>query len=151
MNLRQWSNRELGKISHLFNGDVINIGPCRDVDKEGDYYKSYFSNAKKYVIANFKGEDGLTGSQDEIFLDLSVPLQDGLDIYDLVFSHTVLEHVYPLSVAFDNACSLSRDCVLAVVPFIQCFHGRDGFYGDYNRFSPMLVERLFEERGFKVI
>lgn len=148
---RQWSNRELLKLAGFFTGDIINVGAWRDEDKEGDFYKSYFSNAKTYVKANYSGEDGLVNLPDELFLDLSVPLSQDIGSYDLVFSHTVLEHVHPLSIAFDNICNLSRDSVLAVVPFIQCFHGRDGSYGDYTRFTPMLLEELFRERGFEIV
>ncbi|MBU1567482.1 MAG: hypothetical protein KJ630_17890 [Proteobacteria bacterium] len=148
---RQWSNRELLKLSGLFTGDIINVGAWRDEDKEGNFYKLYFSNAKTYTKTNYSGEDGLANLPDELFLDLSVPLYQDFKTYDLVFTHTVLEHVHPLSIAFDNVCNLSRDCVLAVVPFIQCFHGRDGSYGDYTRFTPMLLEELFRKRGFEVV
>lgn len=150
-NPRQWSNRELRKLSGLFTGDIINVGAHRDGDKEGGVYESYFTNSQKYVKANYSGEDGIDESKDEVFLDLSVPVDGSLGTFDLVFSHTVLEHVYPPSVAFDNICNLSKNSVLIVVPFLQCFHGRDGSYGDYSRFSPMMLEALFAERGFEIV
>jgi hypothetical protein len=35
--------------------------------------------------------------------------------------------------------------VILVVPFLQQYHSR---YGDYWRFSPLPVRRMFEDRGF---
>lgn len=148
---RPWSNREIRKVSHLFSGDIINVGAYKDEDKEGQFYRSYFNAANSYSIANYTGEDGTAGVAGEIFLDLSEPIDSSYGTYDLVFSHTVLEHVYPVSVAFDNICKLSRSHILAVVPFIQGYHGREGSYEDYTRFSPTLLKELFHERGFEVV
>jgi len=150
-NPRAWSNRELRKVSSLFSGDVINVGAYRDEDKEGGYYRSYFDKATSYTLANYRGEDGATGVPGELLLDLSQPLDPSLGTYDVVFTHTVLEHVHPVTVAFDNICKLSRNHIISIVPFIQGYHGRAGSYEDYTRFSPTLLKVLFSERGFDVV
>lgn len=150
-NPRQWSNREIQKLGTLFHGDIINVGAWRDEDKDGDLYVNYFPNACAYSIANYSGQDGASGLPGEKFIDLSKPCDGSLGTYDLVFSHTVLEHVYPPGVAFDHICALSRESILAVVPFIQCFHGRDGSYGDYARYSPLFLKEMFNERGFDIV
>jgi hypothetical protein len=70
--------------------------------------------------------------------------------FDVVFSHTVLEHVYDVQSAVATLCALSRDVVIVVVPFVQEQHYTES-YGDYWRFTPMALERMFAEHGFTTI
>ena len=69
-------------------------------------------------------------------------------ILDVVFNHTTLEHVYEVQVAFRNLCALSRDVVILVVPFLQPYHGT---YGDYWRFTPLALRRMFEDAGMALL
>ena len=64
--------------------------------------------------------------------------------FDVVFNHTTLEHVFDVFKAFENLCDLSSDVIIVVVPFLQEQHGA---YGDYWRFTPWAVKRLFQRFG----
>lgn len=146
---RLWSNRELAKFAPLFPGDVVNVSAWEDKDKDGRLYRDYFSAAASYSITNFGTDQGvLQGSANELFLDLEQPLSaDLVGRFDLVFNHTTLEHVYDFRTAFANMCALSRDAVIIVVPWLQPLHSN---YGDYWRFSPQAIARLFAEQGLSV-
>lgn len=147
---RLWSNKELRKFAHLFKGDIVNVSGWKDIDKEGNCYKDYFSSADNYFISNYKSEaKGLQGFKNEFFLDLEEPLDlKYLNKFDVVFNHTTLEHIYEVRTAFKNLCSLSNDIVIVVVPFLQQMHGD---YGDYWRFTPLTIKQLFEENGFELL
>jgi hypothetical protein len=147
---RLWSNRELAKFAHLFHGDVVNVSGWQDVDKEGRHYRDYFRNASSYTITNYKAEArGFQGMAGEIFLDLEQPLEDSLrHRFDVVFNHTTLEHIYDFRTAFDNLCAMSKDVVIVIVPFLQPYHSD---YGDYWRFTPLALKKMFEHNGFSLL
>lgn len=147
---RIWSNSELKKFAHLFYGDIVNVSGWQDKDKEGGDYRDYFSNKKTYSITNFIAEArGFQGMEDEIFLDLEKGLPIELENkYDVVFNHTVLEHIFNIDKAFTNLCQMSRDIVIIVVPFLQQMHAD---YGDYWRMTPLAVIKMFEKNGLKVL
>ena len=147
---RIWSNRELERCAHLFEGSVVNVSAWKDVDKEGRRYRDYFTNASSYTLTNYEADArGFQGYEGEIFLDLEKPLPDDLNqSFDVALNHTTLEHVFEAKKAFENICSMSRDVVIIVLPWLQQYHTD---YGDYWRFSPLLVKRLFEENGFEVV
>lgn len=147
---RFWSNRELEKYAHLFKGEVVNVSGWKDIDKEGRHYKDYFTQATSYTITNFKSEArGLQGYEGEIFLNLEEDLPQNLAAaFDVVFNHTTLEHIYEARKAFENLCKLSKDIVIIVLPFLQQYHSD---YGDFWRFSPLAIKRLFEENGLTPI
>lgn len=146
---RLWSNAEIERVAGLFDGDVVNVSAWRDEDKAGRRYRQYFQRARSYTITNFKSEmRGFQGYDNEIFLDLEQDLPDDLNArFDLVFNHTTLEHIYDFRKAFANICAMSRDAVMIVVPWLQKFHGE---LGDYWRFSPLAVARMFADEGFQV-
>jgi len=147
---RFWSNRELRRYAKLFRGDVVNVSGWRDEDKEGGRYRDYFTGATSYSITNYKAEArGLQGTPGEIFLDLEQPLVSDLaGRFDVVFNHTVLEHVYECRVAFANLCKMSRDIVIVVVPFLQPYHSD---YGDFWRFTPLALQRMYAENNFALL
>lgn len=147
---RVWSNKELKKFAHFFYGDVVNVSAWKDIDKEGKYYKDYFCNANSYTLTNYKADArGFQGNKDEIFLDLEEKLPDNLvNKFDVVFNHTTLEHIYKVQTAFKNLCLLSKDIVIVVVPFLQNMHGE---YGDYWRFTPLTIKRMFENNNLEVL
>ncbi|NJA05727.1 hypothetical protein HC024_08315 [Methylococcaceae bacterium WWC4] len=147
---RLWSNKELKKCANLVNGSVVNVSGWRDSDKEGGTYKSYFSLASEYWITNWKAEArGWQGNLDhELFLDLETDLPSELiQRFDTVFNHTTLEHVFDVFKAFENLCGLAKNTVIMVVPFLQQQHGE---YGDYWRFTPWCLQRLFQRNGFEL-
>lgn len=147
---RTWSNRELEKYAALFRGKVVNVSAWKDSDKEGRRYRDYFVNADSYRITNFKSEArGFQGYEDELFLDLEKALPEELcRAFDVVFNHTTLEHIYDARQAFANLCAMADDVVIIVLPFLQQYHAD---YGDYWRFSPLAVKRMFEDNGFEVV
>lgn len=147
---RVWSNRELQKYAHLFKGKIVNVSGWQDMDKEGRCYREYFQNASSYTITNYKTEArGFQGYENEVFLDLVKDIPDELlNHFDVVFNHTTLEHIYEVKTAFANLCSLSRDIVIIVLPFMQQYHSD---YGDYWRFSPLAIKKMFEENSFKLV
>ncbi|WP_417237083.1 MULTISPECIES: hypothetical protein [Flavobacteriaceae] len=147
---RVWSNRELSKFAHLFLGDIANISGWKDIDKEGKHYKDYFINATTYTITNYKSEArGFQNLENEIFLDLTKPLPNELiNKFNVVFNHTVLEHIYEVHDAFKNLCLMTKDIAIVVVPFLQEMHAD---YGDYWRFTPQTMDRLFKENSMNMM
>ena len=144
---RLWSNAELRRFAPLFSGAAVNVSAWKDEDKEGRHYRDYFTACASYALTNYKAEmRGAQGADDEVFLDLEADLDPSLaGRFDVVFNHTSLEHVYDCHKAFANICAMSRDAVVIVLPFLQQQHAD---YGDYWRFSPMAVERMFADQGF---
>ncbi|WP_026753224.1 hypothetical protein [Sediminibacter sp. Hel_I_10] len=147
---RVWSNRELSKFAHLFSGDIANVSGWKDIDKEGNTYKNYFYNASNYIITNYKSEArGFQDMENEIFLDLSSELpQNLINRFDVVFNHTVLEHIYQVQIAVKNLCLMTKDIAIVVVPFLQEMHAD---YGDYWRFTPQTMDNLFKENGMDLM
>lgn len=148
---RIWSNKELEKFAHLFSGKAVNVSGWKDIDKEGKKYRDYFSNISEYWITNYKAEArGFQGNQEnEIFLDLEEDLDKSMyEKFDVVFNHTVLEHIFHVNKAFENLCHLSNDIVIIVVPFLQEQHAE---YGDYWRFTPLAVEKLFQQNNMDIL
>ena len=148
---RIWSNRELGKFSKDFTGAVVNVSAWNDEDKEGRRYRDYFVAATSYTTTNYVAEaKGLQKDlENQIFLNLEDDLDDALTSrFDVVFNHTVLEHVFECGQAFKNLCAMSADIVIVVVPFIQHQHAA---YGDYWRFTPEGVSKLYQKNGLELI
>lgn len=147
---RVWSNEELKKFASLFTGDVVNVSGWKDIDKQGAHYRDYFYNATSYTITNYKTEArGFQGGKDEIFLDLTEDLPPELKgRFDVVFNHTVLEHIFDVHKAFENLCLMSSDILITVVPLVQQMHAS---YGDYWRFTPLTMGKLFELNGMKMM
>lgn len=159
-NARYWSNDELKKFAHLFNGNVVNLSAGEDNDKEGGFYRSYFCKASSYSITNYKKCFEDNESYTETELDLEKPLERNSGLvshFDVVFNHTVLEHIYKIDIAVANLCLISRDIIISVVPFLQSFHHAEEKYfpgrsfHDYWRFTPYSVYNIFNEHGFKTI
>lgn len=144
---RIWSNQELRRFAPIFTGDVVNVSAWQDADKQGGHYRDYFTACRKYHRTNYKSEArGFQGEEGEIFLDLTDPLPASLrGRYDVVFNHTVLEHIFDVQTAFANLCAMSRDAVIIVVPFMQQMHAK---YGDYWRFTPTCLQNMFSQQGF---
>jgi len=145
--VRSWSNKELKKIAHLFEGDIVNVSGWEDKDKEGDFYRNYFTNKRSYSITNYSlGHRYFGKDLKEIELDLEKELPSYLvGNFDVVFCHTTLEHIFEIKKAFQNLCLMSRDIVIVVVPFIQQQHEAPEYnFRDYWRFTPSCLRKLFE-------
>lgn len=148
---RVWSNIELKKFAYLFKGKGVNVSGWTDIDKEGGRYRDYFSNISEYWITNYKSEArGFQGNlENEIFLDLEKDMDvEMFEKFNLVFNHTVLEHVFEVNKAFSNLCKLTNDIVIIIVPFLQEQHAD---YGDYWRFTPLTLDKLFKKNGMEMV
>lgn len=144
---RAWSNDEIRKFASHFTGDVVNASAWQDRDKQGSFYQDYFVNADNYFKTNYEADAmGFQGDENEVFLDLTAKLPKELNQkFDLVFNHTVLEHIFEVDKAFENLCNMSCDAVMLTVPFLQQMHAE---YGDYWRFTPTCLQKMFEKNGF---
>ncbi|MEO1525491.1 MAG: hypothetical protein AAFX06_08640 [Planctomycetota bacterium] len=146
-------NRVISELAPLFDGDVINVSAWDDRDKEGRTYRDYFSKASTYSTSNHEGERGVADAADvsDYALDLTAELPKELTgKFDVVFNHTTLEHIFDVTTAFHNLCLMTRDVVIVVVPFAQEMHYNES-YGDFWRFTPMVMHRLFESNGLSVV
>jgi hypothetical protein len=153
MGPRLWSNQVLRTIGPAFTGDVINVSGWDDRDKEQRHYRDYFSKASGYFISNYPGERGMSDSaaNTDFGIDLEAPPDPALvGRFDTVFNHTTLEHVFDTFTAFRTLCAMSRDAVIVVVPFAQKMHYSPS-WGDYWRFTPQALRRLFERNDMKVV
>ena len=147
---RLWSNEALRPIAELCEGDVINVSAWKDEDKEGGHYRDYFARASTYVTSNYGGYRG-AGEADDIELDLESPLPPELHSrFDVTYNHTTLEHVFDVFTAVRNLCSLSRDLVIVVVPFVQKVHTSESF-SDYWRFTAPGIGKMLESNGLEVV
>ena len=148
---RIWSNNELKKFVNLIYGEFLNVSGWEDQDKEGNTYGSkYFYKSSNYHISNFKKEmRGLQGNiKNEFFLDLEKNIETNLiNKFDVVFNHTTLEHIFEVNLAFKNLVNLTKDILIIVVPFLQEEHGN---YGDYWRFTPQNIKRLFDKNNIRL-
>jgi len=151
---RKWSNDELKKLAHHFTGDVINIAGGKDLDKENELYKHYFVNVDSYTVANYPKQYSEKYQGNALLLDLSIPLENDspfFGAYDVVFTHTVLEHIYEINTAVSNLSKISKDIVITIIPFIQAFHQIEEYYHDYWRVTPYCIYNLFKEYGYDTI
>jgi hypothetical protein len=152
---RRFSNLVLRKYLAHMSGHIMNISGWRDSDKEGGRYRDYYAASDRYVVSRIVGEGGMDSEIptdcEAIYLDLNHPLEPELvGQFDVVFCHTVLEHVFDAATALRNLALLSRDVVVVVVPFSQSVHYTDS-YLDYHRFAPYALKEFFEGEGFSVL
>lgn len=149
---RKWSNQELRKFSSLFKGKLVNVSAWKDSDKEGLKYKDYFIEAHDYWLTNLEKDNarGYQGNlKNEIILDLRNNLPKTLEgHFDAAFNHTTIEHIFEVDKAFENLCKISKDIVILIVPFLQEQHAP---YGDFWRFTPLAVKKLFKKNGMELI
>ena len=157
---RAWSNRELKKIGALLSGSVLNCSGWCDEDKQGGYYRDYFPRATGYHVSMqeirvFEGEDKSIRRRPDVAIDLEHAISTSLvGKYDIVFCHTVLEHIFDVFMAFENLVALSRDIVIVIVPWCQRVHeshSSNDDYCDYWRIAPSALKRLFEKNGLSLI
>jgi hypothetical protein len=153
---RNWSNVELRKVlAHLHPAErVINVSGWKDGDKEGGFYRSYFAPSTRYTVSNYGADAarGGEGTHTAVSLDLGAPIPAELEgAFDVAFSHTVLEHVEDPLFAFNQIAKLTSDLIITIIPFKQKLHFEPGNFGDYYRFSPIIMRRLHERAGFTVL
>lgn len=149
---RLWSNAELKQVAPHLGGRIVNVSGADDEDKDGGHYRDYFTGAREYAISNWTTDfRGYKSRPGEVLLDLEAPeVPTELKArYDTAFCHTTLEHVFDVGRAVATLCTVATDHVVVVVPFAQVVHGPPSF-GDYWRFTPMGLSRLFEAQGWSI-
>jgi hypothetical protein len=152
---RRFSNRILKNYLKYLEGDIINVSGWEDSDKNNGFYRDYYKRVKRYVVSNISGEQGMPRQKNEdiewIYLDLEKPIPEDLEKkFDIVFCHTVLEHIYHTEIALDNLAGLTRDIMIIVVPFSQSVHYTKS-YSDYTRFTPYYFKKYLPSRGFSIL
>ncbi len=150
---RIWSNKQLMEICPLFTGSVVNVSAGDDVDKEGKHYRDYFNNATEYHTTNFKPGSfrGHKGRANEHLIDLEDKLPVDLkNKFNVALSHTVLEHVFNVNLAFANTADLTNDILITIVPFAQVQHECESFK-DYWRFTPTCLSMMYATQSMEVI
>lgn len=154
-NPRSWSNDELRFVlSHCPKGArIVNVSGWQDRDKEGGLYKDYFPTPALYHISNYEGDAARgAAAQTDLVIDLTKSLSVAYENqYDIVFNHTVLEHLEDPTFAFAQIGKLTTDLIVTVVPFKQKLHFEYGMFGDYYRFTPFSMRRLHAQNGFSVL
>jgi hypothetical protein len=156
-NGRSWSNERLKFISKSlpeFN-NALNCSGHLDLDKQGSYYQSYFK-VEKYTISSFENDSTYSNPKKLFLLNLDEDCEkvseEHYQNYDLIFNHTVLEHVMNPYQAFANFENLlaPNGILICVVPFIYKFHFSNGDFGDYWRFTPHTMELLHKQFNLSV-
>lgn len=148
-NGRNWSNKILKELAESLPRfeNAINVSGFLDSDKAEGKYRSYF-DTNNYEISKFTGDNLQSNPNSKIFIDLDSDVsklnKTHLDKYNLVFSHTVLEHVKNPFNAFKifSAIMAPNSILINVVPFIYKFHFSKNNYGDYWRYTPHGLEEL---------
>jgi hypothetical protein len=148
---RLWSNKKLRMYAKHEGGIVINLSAGDDCDKDGDLYRNYFTSCESYSTTNYS-LGSYRGLRDDDSYECNLEEDDnklvasGLKA-DLIFCHTVLEHIYNVEAAFKTISNLSRESVVIIVPFSQTYHPSNSF-DDFWRFTPAILVRKFRELGF---
>lgn len=155
INCRRFSNDILKQYCKAFSGNIINVSGWEDSDKQGNYYRNYFNCIQHYTISNVDGVNGMPENLPDgiksIYMDLEKPLPSNLNSkFDVVLSHTVLEHIYSTQQALTNLVSLSKDVIITVLPFSQSVHYTNS-YSDYVRLTPLYLKKFFEDNGFHIL
>jgi len=156
-NGRQWSNKILKEIARSLPKfeNAINVSGFLDSDKAGGIYRNYF-DVKNYEVSKYTGDTLYSNPKSEILIDLDADInqlnKSYIGKYNLVFSHTVLEHVKNPFNAFKIFKELMApsSILINVVPFIYKFHFSKDNYGDYWRYTPHGLEELHKSVGLRV-
>jgi len=152
---RAYSNQLLRRYLKELGGDILNVSGWEDSDREDRHYRNYYGTVNSYTVSNIEGNRGMPKNRAAdaawIQLDIELPLPRELNQrFDVVFCHTVLEHVFETRIALSNLDKLSRDVVIIVVPFSQCVHYSEPYF-DYVRFTPYYLDKFFRKCGFTTL
>ena len=142
---RDCSDRSFDASLPSTQGTSLTSAPGKTAISADRSIADIFITRAGYFTTNFGTAQGeMQGGAHEIYLNLEDDLESNrLGRYDVVFNHTTLEHVWNFRKAFYNLCAMDSDTVVLVVPWLQPLHSS---YGDYWRFSPQTVARLFAEQ-----
>jgi SAM-dependent methyltransferase len=152
---RKWSNYILKEWcdTNRYLGRVLNLSGNLDEDKFGMKYREYF-DCQSYFVSNYsKGAFDFSLGNIRIDLEVETTLENQIEKFDLVFCHTVFEHIKNPFVAMKNIASLLNDNgkFINIVPFQYLFHFEESLYGDYWRFTPHSLELLGQTVGLNMV
>ncbi len=110
-------------------GDVLSIGSAGDSDKQGGFYRQYFSKASSYTTSEVEYESGC-----DLTLDARHMPEVRDSSYHCVFCSGVLEHVDRYQDAISEMWRILKPggVLLLGVPFMQPEHRRPN---DFRRFT----------------
>lgn len=136
---RRESNRWLLRQCPEIQGDVLSIGSESDSDRQGDFYRNYFSMASSYTTSEVSPEFGC-----DIICDVRSMPQIVDNRYNCIICNGVLEHVddFHAGIAEMTRILKSGGILLLGVPFRQAIHmGPQDFW----RFTEFGVRHLLKD------
>jgi SAM-dependent methyltransferase len=153
-NGRSWSNDRLKHIAKSLPNfeHAINVSGNLDSDKQGGLYRDYFQ-VENYEISSYPDDKAYSNPLMQINIDLDADTsqinKEHFQKYDLVFTHTVLEHIKNPFQAFQNMEKLlaPNGILITVAPFIYKFHYSGENFGDYWRYTPHSIDLLHKSNG----
>ncbi len=123
---------------------VLNLGALpNDKDKQGSYYKNYFTDKEYYTLDKNKLSDNPN--------HFNIDLHDISNIdkkFDLILVMAVLEHVQNPFIVCENIKKLvnTRGHIYISVPFFYPLHkDPHGRFTDYWRFTDDAIKLLFKD------
>jgi hypothetical protein len=153
-NGRSWSNDRLRHIAKSLPNfeHAINVSGNLDSDKQGGLYRDYFQ-VENYEISSYPDDKAYSNPLMQINIDLDADIsqinKEHFQKYDLVFTHTVLEHIKNPFQAYENLEKLlaPNGLLISIVPFVYKFHYSGENFGDYWRYTPHSIDLLHKESG----
>lgn len=136
---RRESNAWLRQHAADVTGHVISLGSGSDSDKEGRYYRDYFTAAESYTTADLSTA---RGAQLQVDIRHMPEIVDGS--YDAVLCGSVLEHVddYRSALAEITRILKPGGILLLGLPFRQALHLEPH---DYWRFTEHGIRYLLRD------
>lgn len=153
-NGRSWSNDQLKHIAKSLPNfeHAINVSGNLDSDKQGGLYRDYFQ-VENYEISSYPDDKAYSNPLMQINIDLDADTsqinKEHFQKYDLVFTHTVLEHIKNPFQAYENLEKLlaPNGLLISIVPFVYKFHYSGENFGDYWRYTPHSIDLLHRKSG----
>jgi SAM-dependent methyltransferase len=136
---RKESNQWLRRQCMGIQGDVLSIGSESDSDRQGDFYRNYFSMASSYTTSEVSPKFGC-----DLICDVRSMPQIADSRYDCIICNGVLEHVddYRAGLAEMTRILKNGGILLLGVPFRQAIHMGPH---DFWRFTEFGVRYLLKD------
>jgi SAM-dependent methyltransferase len=136
---RRESNRWLLRQCSEVQGDVLSIGSESDSDRQGDFYRNYFSIASSYTTSEVSPKFGC-----DLICDIRSMPQIADNRYDCIFCNGVLEHVDDIRAGLAEMTRIlkSGGILLLGVPFRQAIHMGPN---DFWRFTEFGIRYLLKD------
>lgn len=136
---RKESNAWLLRQCPGIRGDVLSIGSESDSDRQGDFYRNYFSMASSYITSEVSPKFGC-----DLICDIRSMPQIADNRYDCIFCNGVLEHVDDIRAGLAEMTRIlkSGGILLLGVPFRQAIHMGPN---DFWRFTEFGIRYLLKD------